>query len=209
MKKLILIVLLLTAADQSAQAQTQEVSQLILNLEKLRQLRKTLQEIKKGYQILFEGYTKIRDISRGNFELHQTFLDGLLQVSPAVRNYGRIKDIVQIQLAIAGECQKGRSQLSGSWLYSQAEQDYLSSVYASLTAQSLKNLDALLDVVTAKKLRASDDQRLSAIDAIFENVSEQLIFLRHLNSGNSVLAAQRKQEDASLKTIQTIYGLQP
>ena len=132
-----------------------------------------------------------------------------MQVSHAVKNYGRIKDIVQIQLMIAKECRKGRSQLDGSGLYSRQEIEYLSSVYTSLNAQSLKTLDALLDVVTAKKLRASDDHRLSAIDSIFEQASDQLVFFRHLNTGNSVLAAQRKQEAASLKTVQTFYDLQP
>lgn len=209
MKKILMITLLAMAAPQGAMAQTQEVTQLVLNLEKLRQLRKTLQELKKGYDILFEGYTKIRDISRGNFELHQAFLDGLLKVSPAVKNYGRIRDIVQMQLAIVRECQQGRSRLSASGLYSPAELDYLTQVYHQLTSGSLQSLDALLDVVTDKKLRASDDQRLSAIDAIYEQVSEKLIFLRHLNSNNSVLAAQRKDEAASIKTSQMIYDVQP
>ena len=209
MKKLIFILLLGFAVPTRSKAQTQEVSQLILNLEKLRQLRKTLQELKKGYEILFEGYTKIRDISQGNFKLHQAFLDGLLQVSPAVKNYGRIKDIVQMQLAIAAECKKASSQLSSSGAFSAKELAYLQAVYQGLSAGSLKNLDALLDVVTAGKLRASDDERLSMIDAIYKDVSQQLVFLRHLNSNNSVLAAQRKDEKASLETIQNLYHLTP
>lgn len=207
MRKLIIVLLLALTAP--AQAQTQEVTQLILNLEKLRELRKTLKELKKGYDILFEGYTKIRDISRGNFKLHQAFLDGLLQVSPAVKNYGRIKDIVQVQLAIVRECGQAREQLSASGAFSASELDYLGKVYSELAVGSLKNLDALLDVVTAKKLRASDDERLSMIDAIYQELSEQLVFLRHLNSNNSVLAAQRKQDKASLETMKKIYDLTP
>ena len=208
MKKILILLLLGLTVPGRSNAQTQEVTQLILNLEKLRELRKILKELKKGYDILFEGYTKIRDISRGNFKLHEAFLDGLLQVSPAVKNYGRIKDIVQMQLAIVRECDNARSQLSQSGAFSAKELGYLSKVYSELNAVSLKNLDALLDVVTAKKLRASDDERLSMIDAIYKDVSEQLIFLRHLNSNNGVLAAQRKDEGASLNTTQTTYGIQ-
>lgn len=209
MKKLLIILLLALAVPARSRAQTQEVTQLILNLEKLRELRKTLLELKKGYEILFEGYTKIRDISRGNFKLHQAFLDGLLQVSPAVKNYGRIKEIVQMQLAIAAECRSASARLSSSGQFTAKEIAYLEKVYKDLLAGSLKNLDALLEVVTARKLRASDDERLSMIDAIHQDVSGQLVFLRHLNSNNSVLATQRKDEKASVNTTQNIYDIIP
>ena len=209
MKKLMIILLLALAIPARSHAQTQEVTQLILNLEKLRELRKILRELKKGYDILFEGYTKIRDISRGNFKLHEAFLDGLLQVSPAVKNYGRIKDIVQMQLAIARECRQAREQLTTSGVFSAKELDYLDKVFGELAAGSIKNLDALLNVVTAKKLRASDHERLSMIDSIHKDVLEQLVFLRHLNSNNSVLAAQRKDEKASLQTTENIYDIKP
>jgi hypothetical protein len=209
MKKLIFILLLGLAMPARTKAQTQEVTQLILNLEKLRELRKILKELKKGYDILFEGYTKIRDISRGNFKLHEAFLDGMLQVSPAVKNYGRIKDIVQMQLAILRECQRAPSQLEASGQFTAKELGYLAKVYSDLIAGSIRNLDALTNVLTAKKLRASDDERLSMIDAIHKDVSDQLVFLRHLSSNHSVLAAQRKDEGSSLKTTENIYGIQP
>ncbi len=209
MKNLILILLLGLASLRPCHAQTQEVTQLILNLEKLRELRKILKELKKGYDILFEGYTKIRDISRGNFKLHEAFLDGLLQVSPGVKNYGRIADIVKMQLAILNECRAARSKLAASGNFTAKELGYLGKVYSDLIAASIKNLDALTDVVTAKKLRASDDERLGMIDQIYKEVSGQLIFLRHLNSNNSVLAAQRKDEKASIETTGTIYGIKP
>lgn len=201
--------MLALAVPARSTAQTQEVTQLILNLEKLRELRKILKELKKGYDILFEGYTKIRDISRGNFKLHEAFLDGLLRVSPAVKNYGRINHIVQMQLAIVSECGRAREQISASGTLNAKEIGYLGKVYSELAGGSLKNLDALLDIVTDKKLRASDDERLSMIDAVYNDVSEQLVFLRYLSSNNGVLAAQRKHEKASLQTTKDIYDLTP
>lgn len=209
MKKLIMLLLLAAALPSRSHAQTQEVTQLILNLEKLRELRKILQELKKGYEILFEGYTKIRDISRSNFRLHEAFLDALLQISPAVKNYGRIKDIVQVQLAILNECRNASSQLANSGQFTAKEVQYLQQVYSELLAKSIKNLDALTYVVTAKKLRASDDERLAKIDGIYRDISEQLVFVRHLTSSNSMLAAQRKDENASVNTTRQILGIQP
>lgn len=203
------MLLLLVTAPSVSHAQTQEVTQLILNLEKLRELRKILQELKKGYDILFEGYTKIRDIARGNFKLHDAFLDALLQVSPGVKSYGRIKDVVQTQLAILKESKQALDMLSTSGQFSSEELNYLGKVYEQLLSGSIKNLDALTDVVTAKKLRASDDERLSMIDNIHHQMLEKLIFLRHFNSNNSLLVAQRKEESASNRTVQEVYGITP
>lgn len=209
MKRIFFILLLLSVAPRHSYAQTQEVTQLILNLEKLRELRKILQELKKGYEILFEGYTKIRDIARGNFKLHEAFLEALLQVSPGVKSYGRTKDIVELQLALLRESKQTLHLLSSSGQFSADELEYLTKVYDELIAGSIKNLDVLTDVLTVKRLRASDDERLSMIDTLYEDMSGKLVFLRHFNSNNSLLAAQRKDEAASNETLKEVYGITP
>jgi hypothetical protein len=209
MKKLLILFFLLAAIPPAVQAQTPEVTQLILNIEKLNQLRKILTELKRGYEILVKGYTTIRDISRGNFKLHEAFLDGLLEVSPAVKNYKRIKDIVDCQLALIKEYRQAYQHLSSSESFSSQELDYLDKVYSSLLADSIKNLDALTTVLTAKKLRASDNERLKVIDGIYEDMTDKLVFLRHFNSNNSLLAAQRKDEKASVLSIQKILDVTP
>lgn len=97
MKKILIIVCLAFLGllpSYKASAQTDEIAQLLLNVEKLAQFKQILSDMKKGYQILEGGYNTIKDISEGNFSLHKAFLDGLMQVSPTVRNYKRIADII-------------------------------------------------------------------------------------------------------------------
>lgn len=190
-------------------AQTPEVTQLALNIQKLNQLRKILKELKAGYEILFKGYNTIKDLSEGNFKLHEAFLDGLLQVSPAVKNYARVKDIIQAQLAIVKELGQAHQRLKASGQFSQDELAYIGKVYDKLAASSLKNLDALTTVLTAKKLRASDDQRLRAIDKLHEEITDQLSFLRHFNGSASVLVKQRENELSDAKMLQELYELKP
>ncbi|TKT85737.1 TerB family tellurite resistance protein [Dyadobacter frigoris] len=207
MKKLLLALLFFTLAQPvKLHAQTAEVTQLILNIEKLNQLRKILQELKEGYDILFKGYTLIRDLSKSNFNLHQAFLDGLLEVSPGVKNYQRIKDIIALQLALLKEYQAAQRHFSASGFLNPDEMDYLESVYGRLIKRSVKNLDALTDVLTAKKLRMSDDERLKAVDSIYEDMTESLVFLRQFNASTSVLALQRKKEYQDIKMSQTLHG---
>lgn len=212
MKKILLIILLLSlglAPAPPARAQTAEVTQLILNIEKLDELRKILEELKKGYEILFKGYTTIRDLSKGNFKLHEAFLDGLLEVSPAVKNYARVKDIIEAQLALVNEYRQAYQRFSAGGSFSADELTYMQDVYSKLIAKSLGDLEALTTVLTAKKLRASDDERLKAIDGIYEDVTDKLSFLRHFNSNASVLAAQRKNEKNEAQTMQKIFGVEP
>jgi len=212
MKKILLFMLFFTlglAPTLPARAQTAEVTQLILNIEKLDQLRKILEELKKGYEILFKGYTTIRDLSKGNFKLHEAFLDGLLQVSPAVKNYARVKDIIEAQLSLIKEYRQAYQRFSSSGSFSADELTYMQDVYSKLIAKSLGDLDALTTVLTAKKLRASDDERLKAIDGIYEDMSDKLSFLRHFNSNASVLAAQRENEKNDAQTMQKIFGIEP
>ena len=209
MKKLsLLLLLLVTAPAVKVRAQTAEVTQLILNIEKLNELRKILQELKDGYEILSKGYNLIRDLSRGNFNLHKAFLDGLLEVSPTVKGYGRIQDIIRCQLALIAEYRAAWSQLSGSGQFTRTELEYLDTVYSRLTAQSLKNLEALTDVVTAKKLRMSDDERIKAIDQIYEKMLESLVFLRQFNAGTGMLAQQRKKEYQDIQMLKSLHAPQ-
>lgn len=207
MKRLLTLLLIFAGCSSQLSAQTPEVTQLILNIEKLDELRKILTELKKGYEILRKGYSTIRNISKGNFELHQAFLDGLLKVSPAVASYKRIADIVACQLALVSESRQAYTALVATGNISAGEQRYLRGVYDQLLSSSIKNLDALTQVLTAKTLRASDDERLRVIDAIYEDMSGKLVFLRHFNAGSSLLAAQRKEEQSSIRSVGRVMGI--
>ncbi len=191
-----------------ASAQTPEVTQLILNIQKLNQLRKILKELKAGYDILFKGYTTIKDISKGNFKLHEAFLDGLLEVSPAVKRYKRIAEIIDFQLKLVSEYRTAFGQFQSGKYFNKDELDYMERVYARLINQSLKNLDALTMVVTAKKMRMSDDERLSAIDKIHEEMQDKLVFLRHFNSTAATLGLQRAKVLVEVESSAQLNGIQ-
>jgi catalase (peroxidase I) len=68
-------------------------------------------------------------------------------------------------------------------------------VYANLLHESLRNLDELTMAITADKLRMSDDERLRAIDEIYGQMQDKLLFLRNFNASSNVLALQRSKEN--------------
>lgn len=193
-------------ASIRASAQEEELEQLVLDLEKLAQFKQILSDLKKGYAILLGGYTTIKDIAKGDFSLHKAFLDGLLDVSPAVRNYKRIYDIVDYQLRLIKEYKIAVNRFRNSDLLSDGELAYIGSVYSNLADQSLQNIDALAMVITAGKTRMSDDERIHAIDEIFRDMEDKLSFLRWFNSTGSVLMIQRAKEKNDRVVLKELYG---
>lgn len=190
---------------QNAAAQTTEVTQLLLNIEKLRQFRQILKQMKQGYDILTGGYNTVINIAQGNFKIHKAFLDGLLAVSPAVKNYQRVAGIIDYQIMLVKEYRAAMSRFRQDGSFSEEELAYIDGVYDNLLKQSLRNLDELAGVITAGKMRMSDDERLKAIDRIFEDMENKLVFLRHFSNNTSVLSLQRAKEKSDVKTIQDIY----
>ena len=198
-------VLLLSCSTVQVKAQATELAQLALNIEKLAQFKQILADLKKGYEILSGGYKTIKDLSEGNFNLHKVFLDGLLEVSPTVKKYKRVADIVDYQLQLVKEYKAAFSRFQKSGWFRSDELDYISRVYARLFSLSVKKLDDLLTVVTAKQLRMSDDERLKAIDKIFEDMQDKLVFLRSFNGSTSLLMGQRIKEAREVQGLQDYY----
>jgi DNA repair ATPase RecN len=206
-KTLLLLVLIALALHSRLFAQSQEAQQLLLNVEKLAQLKQLLTDMKKGYQILSSGYSTIKDVSQGNFSLHRAYLDGLLQVSPTVRKYRKVAEIINYQVMLVKEYKHAYSRFRQDGNFDPQELGYLGRVYANLFKQSLNNLDALTTVMTANQLRMSDDERLQAIDYIFQDMQDKLLFLRHFNANTTILAVQRAREKNDVSAIRKIYGI--
>jgi len=197
--------LLFLCSVVQVKAQATELAQLALNIEKLAQFKQILADLKKGYEILSGGYKTIKDLSEGNFNLHKVFLDGLLEVSPTVKKYKRVADIVDYQLLLVKEYKAAFGRFkSGGW-FNTYELDYISKVYDKLFTMSLQNLDDLLTVVTANKLRMSDEKRLQAIDKIFDDMQDKLVFLRSFNSSTSLLMGQRLKESKEVEGMRNYY----
>ena len=192
---------------KAACAQIQEMQQLILDIEKLTQLKGILSDMKTGYQIYQQGYGSISQLSKGNFDLHSVYLNGLLSINPTVKNYGRVAEIITQQASLLSEYKSSYKQFRQSGTFSAGELNYMSSVYTQLVNQSLQNLDELTNVLTAGKLRMSDDERMRAIDRIYASSSDKLQFLRYFNRQGVLLNIQRSKDMGDARTLKQLYGI--
>lgn len=197
--------LLQTATVTKASAQDQDLQQLILDIEKLTQFKTILSDMKTGYTILTQGYGEVKDLTQGNFNLHSAFLNSLMQVSPEVRKYGRIADIVLNQASIVSEGKAMLGRISRSGHFTAAELVYFNGVFNGLLKGSVDNLTNLAQVITGGTLRMSDGERLVQIDHIYGDTQNKLLFLRHFDASVQVLEVQRVKELNEVEGLKKLY----
>jgi len=193
--------------QSKAQSIAQDLQQLSLDYQKLAGLKSILKQMYTGYEVLSKGYSAVKEVSQGNFSLHEAFIDGLFIVSPTVRAYPRIADIINDQTMLVNEYQSAWTSFRQDKHFNPDEIGYMMNVYNNLISASLKNLSDLSMIVTDSQLRMSDAERLAAIDRIFTGGHGQLSFLRSFNDRNYRIAVQRAREANDQQTIKNLYGI--
>ncbi|NOT76987.1 MAG: TerB family tellurite resistance protein [Cyclobacteriaceae bacterium] len=204
---IILTVLMSLIGTIRSFGQSDEAQQLLLNWEKLQELEKILDNMYVGYKILDKGYTTIKNISEGNYTIHQLFLDGLFAVNPAVRNYKRIPYIIDYQKLLVKEYKNAYNRFRDDPHFTPQEIEYMANVYNYLFTASLRNIDDLVMITTATKLRMNDDERMRAIDRIFYDMESKVGFLRSFNNSTQLLAIQRARAANDVRTLNHLYGI--
>jgi hypothetical protein len=186
-------------------AQSNELIQLILNVEKLEQLKSILDRMKDGYDVLSKGYQAVQDVSKGNFTLHKVFLDKLLEVSPLVRNYAKVVQIAAMQKNILSEYKGTLNTVRHMNVFNGSDLQYLEEVYKNLTDRTARSLDELILVITAGQLRMNDAERMAFIDRIHLDVTGQLQFLRYFNNQAIILGKQKQQGLEEATRLQALF----
>ena len=200
-----LIILCLLGSGSVAVAQSYELQRLILDIQKLEEIKKTLSGLYKSYEILEKGYTAIREISKGSFQLHNAFLGSLREASPPVKKYYKVSQIIARQLEVVHLSRSALHRYEGSDLLSGAEQDFLTNVYGKIINRSFENLGSLLDVLGAGTLRMSDAERLSAIDRIDRDTGQQLSDARWFTRQSLGLTSARQAEAGDLESVRGLF----
>lgn len=206
MWRIIMWILWFLVPYQKVAAQEQDAQQLLLNVEKLARMKEILEQMKSGYEVVAKGYLAVQNISAGNFDLHKVFMDGLVQVSPAVRNYYKVSQIVRWQLDLVKTSKATIKGVRGNNLLIPGELDYISKVVGNLMKGSLKQMEALAMVLTSGNLRMSDEERIKAIDHIWDETGAQLSFLRSFTNEAKVLLIQRQKERVDNAATRKLQG---
>jgi hypothetical protein len=209
MTKLILLLGLLGTVTHPGRAQsiTDLLLQLELDKEKLTSMKNTLQEMYQGYDELKEGYTRIRDIAKDNFNLHAAFLDAMLVISPAVSGDPRIPVILNNEYSIVAGYQSANARWSASGVFTAGELSYIIQTYSALLQRCLQSIEELTMILTADELRMTDNDRMQAIGRINAESQAQLSMMQQLDNTLSIQTVQRLREAGDINTLKALYDL--
>lgn len=191
----------------SVQAQTfaewfrQKKTQQKYLLDQIAALQMYLGYAKKGYQVVGSGLSTIRDITHGEFGLHELFIAGLKKVSPVVRGDVRIAEIVGLQLSIF----KAFGSLTGGDGFRGDHLGYVLEVKAGVLLDCLSDLEELYMVVTSGRTEMSDDARLRRLASVHESMLEKSAFTQSFVGSAMLLLDQQKAEEAMLEKFRRYY----
>ena len=203
------MLLLLPTSGLWAQSIGNDIQQLLLDVQKLSQLKQILAQMYQEYAMLQKRYEQIKGLSKGTFSLHKIFLDGLLLVSPAVSSYSKVGDVITKEAMLVLDYQAASGYFRGSGFFTPQELDGFATNYAGLLQRGQKDADELTLVTTDGELRMSDAERLSAIDRIDADMTKQLSLLHSFNDDVALQAAQRAQVRGEIGTVRGLYGIGP
>lgn len=185
-------------------AQVQELEQLRLDLEKLAQFKLMLSEMKSGYQTLDRGYNAVRDAGKANFNLHQNYLDGLLLVSPQVRNHPAVNRIFKGQTQLLADYKSLLSMLKTSNALTSAELNEVMASGDRILSVASADADLLSSVLTPGKLRMSDGERTELIATVDKSIQQQLKKLTELKQEYDKLVVLRLQQKRDMETLKRL-----
>lgn len=187
-------------------AQEDEIQQLLLNVEKLEQLKDLLENMKEKYRILNQGYQQVSNLTEGNFRLHEVFLNRLVQVNPKVRSYHRVGEIIQLQIRMIQAIAASKNEFRRNDLLNEEELDQVFRVFSSFSSSGLKNLGELTLILTDRELQMDDWERLKGIDRVYESMLSLSNGLGRYHVSLQGLTELRKSHVLDTKTLKNVLG---
>jgi hypothetical protein len=211
MKRLIILCSLFTA--MSAKSQTwkewlqQKKTKLKYITEQIAAYQVYAGYLKKGYDIVKNGWTLVNDIKHGGFDLHNNYFNSLKEVNGAIRDYGKVNDIASFQVQIL-QINDGLSRFTSHNEFIQSkEKIYINSVMANLLDKCAENLDQLTILTTTGYVTMKDNERLRRIDNLYTDMQDKYSFAKYFQKSVKMLALSRTKKSDDINISKLLYGI--
>lgn len=211
MKTVIFILLLsnsLFAKAQNWEEWTQQKkTQKKYLLQQIAALQAYIGYVKKGYNVVNNGLTTIREIKSGDFKLHRDFIGSLKHVNPKIGKYEKVADIIIYQVRIVKETKKTMQGIREVGQFTQEEMGYCKNVFDNLLVECLKSMEELFLIITPDKLEMKDDERMKRIDMLYADMQNKYAFSADFANEMGMLSIQRLREKMEINNSSLLNGL--
>jgi hypothetical protein len=213
MKKILLLLAGAFVLQSEGHSQTteewlnQKATQRKYLLQQIAALHMYIGYAKKGYAIVDKGITTVRNIKKGDFNLHRDFLAALKQVNPKISQYAKVADIIAYQLRIIKQANQVKQHIRETKQFTADEMDYCYMVFDMLLTECVKSIEELMDVISSDKLEMKDSERLQRIDNLYLDMQDKYTFCTVMSEDMALLAAQRMGEQIEIKRSKILNNL--
>jgi hypothetical protein len=157
--------------------------------------------LQSGYNIIHSGLNTVRDITNGEFHLHDLYINSLKQVNPVIRDDKRIDEIVAMQEYINDAFEK----VNANAFLTADQNSYIHSVKDKVLAECEADMDELLLVITSGKVEMKDDERIKRLNKVYWSMQDKTAFTQTFCNQVNLLIHQRSDEIESLKQLRRYY----
>lgn len=185
----------------------QKATQKKYLLQQIAALQVYIGNAQKGYTIVHNGLKIITDIKHGDINLHSDYFNSLKTVSPTIRKYRKVADIIAFQLKIVKEYSSFSRQVQKSKMFNADELKYMNTVFSKLIDDCMNTIDELTMVITDHQLEMKDDERLKRIDILYNDMQDKYSFVKRFSDEAKILAVSRLTEQNDVQTSRAINGI--
>jgi hypothetical protein len=153
------------------------------------------------------GLNTIRDIKKGDLNIHNTFFNSLKAVNPKITRYQKVADIISYQLRIIKQAKQTIAYIRESNQFTPDEIEYNKKVFDFLLLECIESINQLVSIITPGELEMRDNERLIRIDKLYADMQDKYTFCSVMSEDMALLAAQRMGEYVEIQKSKIINGL--
>jgi hypothetical protein len=163
--------------------------------------------LEKGYSIVQQGTSFINDLKRGEFDLHKDYFSSLRIPSPAVKNYSRVKEIVQLEEETMEVRERSLSLIRSANNLAPPLADAATATLSGILQRCTQQAVVLQTLITADQLQLTEADRITRINELYAGSRKLYRFVLEVFNSTSTLVLQHQKERTDGQQAAALYGL--
>lgn len=160
--------------------------------------------LEEGYGIVQKGLALIHDVKGADFYQHQSYMQSLLQIAPALHHYAKTSGCFVLQaylekrgkdLIVLAHAEPGLQD---------KEKAYIRQVVEAMVNESKVLILALKMVLQMGAYGMQDNERLTRVNGIHADLQDKKVRLLSFIQQTGSLIAERNREDAGIRRLKKI-----
>ena len=151
---------------------------------------------------------EIADWTEKHRKLYEEYYDELWKVRQLLSAYQRVRMIMDKQVRIVEEYKRAWNLVRQDKHFTEAEIDYIYSIYKGILNESVRNLDQILLVINSFKTQMTDAQRLVIITQAADRIEQNYVDLLEFNMNTFQISVNRAKSQHEIVRVKKLYGIQ-